>query len=380
MTTIPAASASDNHTVIIYFYGSCPTCAHYTQDLAQAFHSVGITNVVTIDYSKNTTALNALSNLRIEFDIPQEFFRSATTIVDGKYVFEGYFPANLMVRFVVSNPNLERVVAVEGIRSDTYRLYKDKVTYECKTSQEISGCLSSHSVLGSSSIWALVLVAGFLDGLNPCAFSVLVYLVGVFALYRSRKEILGMGVVYVLSTYLVYLAIGLGLAQVIKLSGFLEIAAKTFGAIAIGLGILNIVGAVSGRLSKFSPRMSQRLFIPVASQFSSSWVQKSYIGAALLFGGAIAAIEFPCTGGIYLAVIGMLSTQKVSLTLLLYLLGYNLMFIMPLVILLVLLCGIVSIPSLKRVLEGKQASARLVMRFVSGLIMLVLGVSLFLVI
>ena len=52
---------------------------------------------------------------------------------------------------------------------------------------------------------------------------------------------------------------------------------------------------------------------------------------------------------------------------------------MPLVILLALLCGIVSVPSLKRVLEGKQASAKLVMRFVSGLIMLVLGISLFLV-
>ena len=352
---------------------------HYTQDLVQAFHSVGITKVVKIDYSKNVTALAALSNLREEFDIPQQLFGSVTTIVDGKYLFEGYFPTDVMVRFVVSNPNLERVVAVEGVSPETYRVYKDKVTYECKTSQEISGCISSHNVLGSSSIWALVLVAGFLDGLNPCAFSVLIYLVGVFALYRSRKEILGMGVVYVLSTYLVYLAIGLGLTQVMKLSGFLEIAAKTFGAIAIGLGILNIVGAVSERFSKFSPRMSQRLFIPVASQFSSSWIQKSYIGAALLFGGAIAAIEFPCTGGIYLAVIGMLSTQKVSLTLLLYLLGYNLMFIMPLVILLVLLCGIVSIPSLRRVLEGKQASARLVMRFVSGLIMLVLGVSLFLV-
>jgi cytochrome c biogenesis protein CcdA len=103
-------------------------------------------------------------------------------------------------------------------------------------------------------------------------------------LYRSRKEILAIGVVYVLSTYLVYLTIGLGLAQVIKLSGFFEIAAKTFGAIAIGLGILNIVGAVSQRLSKFSPRMSQRLFIPIATQFSSSWIQKSTIGAALLFG------------------------------------------------------------------------------------------------
>ena len=351
---------------------------HYTQDLVRAFHSVGITNVVTLDYSKNATALNALSSLREEFDIPQEFFRSAITVVDGKYVFEGYLPTDVIVRFVVSNPNVERVTVVEGIKPDTYRLYKDKVTYECKTSQEISGCFLSHNVLGSSGIWALVLVAGFLDGLNPCAFSVLIYLVGIFALYKSRKEILGMGVVYVLSTYLVYLAIGLGLTQVIKLSGFFEIAAKIFGAIAIALGILNIAGAVSERFSKFSPRMSQSLFIPVASQFSSSWIQKSYIGAALLFGGAIAAIEFPCTGGIYLAIIGMLSTQKVSLTLLLYLLGYNLMFIMPLIILLALLCGIVSLPSLKRVLEGKQASAKLVMRFVSGLIMLVLGISLFL--
>jgi hypothetical protein len=158
MTSIPAVRASDNHSVIIYYYGSCPSCVHYSQNVEQTFNSVGVTNVVRLDYSNNATTFNALSNLREEFDIPEYFFRSATTVVDGKYVFEGYFPTDVMVRFTIFNSNLERVVAVAGTSPDTYSLYMNKVTYECKTSQEISGCLSSHNVLTSSSIWALVLI------------------------------------------------------------------------------------------------------------------------------------------------------------------------------------------------------------------------------
>ena len=104
MTSLPA-KASDNHSIVIYYYGECPRCVHYSENLDQASRSVGITNVTKVDYSYNERKLDPLRNLREEFDVPRELFRSVATVVDGKYLFEGYFPTDLMVRFVASNPN-----------------------------------------------------------------------------------------------------------------------------------------------------------------------------------------------------------------------------------------------------------------------------------
>jgi len=111
---------------------------------------------------------------------------------------------------------------------------------------------------------------------------------------------------------------------------------------------------------------------PVARRFSRSWIEGSVVVAALMFGGIVSVIEFPCTGGIYAAIIGILSIQKTDFTLTLYLLGYNLTFVMPLIILLILSCNIASFPAINETIKRH----RRISRIASGLLMLSLGLFL----
>jgi len=71
----------------------------------------------------------------------------------------------------------------------------------------------------------MITFAGLIDGLNPCAFATIIFIVS-FLTYKkySRKEILIVGIFFSLSVLITYILIGLGLFNFIyKFSGFLTI-------------------------------------------------------------------------------------------------------------------------------------------------------------
>jgi cytochrome c biogenesis protein CcdA len=374
-TLTVGVDSSQTHRVRIYFNGACRACVSYTNALESVLSSEGIGNVTSYDYSSNVTSLRELKDLREKFGVPEELFGPVTTVVDDEYIFEGYLPTDMIATFVNSNQGFDELIVAQGLGPDSYRLCEDGVVLECKSSQGISECLSSRRSLSLPGMWSLVLTSGLVDGLNPCAFAVLTYFVGVVALHQSGKDVLKLGVLYILSVYLVYLGIGFGLMYVIQSSGLIQILARVLGTIVIAIAVLNIAGAFQAS-RKFSIRMPTRLFLPIADRFSSSWIQKSALAAALLFGGIVAVIEFPCTGGIYAAIVGILAAEKTNWLFVSYLLGYNLMFVIPLVLLLSALCGVTNFPVLTDAIKRRERLVMKVIRVVSGLMMFGLGLIL----
>jgi len=364
--------ASNRHGAVIYFNGGCYSCLQYVERLEYALRSAGVTSIVRYDYYANRTALGVLLSLREELSVPQEFIGSVTTIVDGRYVFEGFFPIDIMISFIDSNPKFDKLIVAQGLKPDGYRLLSGNIIIECNSPQKVTDCLSSGTLVSTLGIWAIVLVSGFVNGLNPCALAVLAYFVGVLSVHRSRRGILRIGAFYILSIYLVYLGIGTGLMHAVILSGFVQEISRVLGAFVVAVALLSLSSAFQ-RESKFLPKIPKKLILPIARRFSSSWIHKSAIIAALLFGGIVAALEFPCTGGVYAAIIGMLSLRA-DLDLILYLLGHNFMFAMPLTILLIFSCSIANFPSLRDKMEKHKHLTRLA----SGLLMLGLGTLLLL--
>jgi len=362
--------ASESRTAVIYFIGGCPSCMGYVQTLDYALHSAGITTVSTYDCYANTTALADLSSLREKLEVPSEFFSSVTTIVDGRYVFEGYFPVDIMISFLSWPSGFDKLVGAQGLRPDTYRLRDGDITVECNSSQKIADCLSSGTSFGMVGTWTLFLVSGFVNGLNPCALAVLAYFVGVVSFRRSRREVLMMGAFYVLSIFLVYLGIGIGLMRTILSSGYLHTVTRVFAMFAIAAGILGLNSAFQPG-STFRLKIPKKLISPIAKRFSRSWIQKSVIFAALLFGGVVAVLEFPCTGAAYLALIGMLSIQRMNLALML---GYNLMFVMPLIVLLILSYSVADSPLFRQTMQRNKYLSRVC----SAILTLGLGIFLLL--
>lgn len=194
---------------------------------------------------------------------------------------------------------------------------------------------------GSTALWGLsnqgawllplVAVAALIDSVNPCAFSILLVTVAfLFSLGKLRSSVLEIGLAYILGIFLVYTLIGLGMLQVLHLFDTPHFMAK------VGATALILIGLV-GLTSYFAPAFPVRLKMPqFAHGRMAALMEKASLPAAFVLGGLVGVCEFPCTGGPYLAVIGLLHDRATHAVGLGYLLLYNAIFILPLVVILLL--------------------------------------------
>ncbi|MDO8633359.1 MAG: cytochrome c biogenesis protein CcdA [Candidatus Wildermuthbacteria bacterium] len=224
--------------------------------------------------------------------------------------------------------------------------------------------------LSNGGTWLLPLVAvsALIDSINPCAFSILILTIAfLFSIGKLRSKILLIGGVYILGIFLVYLFIGLGILQTLHFFNTPHFMAK------VGAFLLIAFGAVS-LINEFFPAFPIKLRIPhAAHQKMAELVEKGSILTAFLLGGLVGLCEFPCTGGPYLMVLGLLHDQATYLKGLGYLILYNLIFVLPLAL-------ILSIGSNKALLDKVQSwqrEKRILMRFGGGIAMIALGFAIF---
>ncbi len=214
----------------------------------------------------------------------------------------------------------------------------------------------------------LVFASALIDSINPCAFSILLLTIAfLFSIGKLRTGILKIGSAYIFGIFLAYLLIGLGLLQAFHLFNTPHFLAKIGAALIIVLGGINIIG-------EFFPKFPIKLKIPhAAHRKMAELMEKSSVPTAFVLGGLVGLCEFPCTGGPYLAVIGLLHDQATYLKGLVYLVAYNLIFILPLVLILLLGSNEVVLAKLK----SWQTKNSRRMRFLGGVAMVALGIVIF---
>lgn len=222
---------------------------------------------------------------------------------------------------------------------------------------------------GGKWLLPLVAVAALIDSINPCAFSILLLTIAfLLSLGKLRSSILKIGGVYILGIFVVYILIGLGILQALHLFNTPHFMAKVGASVIILLGLINL-------LNEFFPAFPIKLRIPqVAHRKMAGLMEKASLPTAFLLGSLVGLCEFPCTGGPYLMVLGLLHDQGTYLFGLGYLLLYNLIFILPLAVIL----GIASDSALiDRVRAWKKVETKN-MRIWGGVAMIILGVLIFL--
>lgn len=187
--------------------------------------------------------------------------------------------------------------------------------------------------LSGQGAWLLPLVgvAALVDSINPCAFSILlVTMAFLFSLGKLRSSVLEIGAAYILGIFLVYTLIGLGMLQVLHLFDTPHFMAKLGASVLIVLGLVSLT-------NHFVPAFPVKLRMPqFAHGRMAALMEKASLPSAFVLGGLVGLCEFPCTGGPYLAVIGLLHDRATHAVGLGYLLLYNAIFILPLVVILLL--------------------------------------------
>lgn len=230
----------------------------------------------------------------------------------------------------------------------------------------LSELLASINIAAPSAMIPLVIASGFLDGIHPCAIAILIFFIAfLLTLQRTFKNIFFLGMVFILMIFLVYLAVGVGLLSGIVFFGIPHFFAKLGAWLLIFLGLIQIKSA-------FFPQLPFHLRMP---KFSGPkikyYLEKATLPAVIVAGFLVGLCAIPCSGGVYVAITALLASKTTYLTGLSYLLLYNLMYVMPLIIILLLAANPLTLAKLA---EWRQKNEKLE-KLVLGTLMIILGAS-----
>ena len=215
-----------------------------------------------------------------------------------------------------------------------------------------------------------VVAAGLIDGLNPCAFATIIFFISYLAISgRKDREIVSVGAAFTLGVFLAYLLVGVGLWKFLQSLGFLAALGRWVYLITALLclflaffSLLDYRKARRGELEEMALNLPHSLRMRINQVIRQTRRARAYVWVAFITGLAVSIIELACTGQVYLpTIIFVMGVSQLRVRAFLYLLLYNLMFILPLVVVFILAFRGTTSQQLTRFLQARAATVKLAM-------------------
>jgi cytochrome c biogenesis protein CcdA len=210
-----------------------------------------------------------------------------------------------------------------------------------------------------------IIASALIDSINPCAFGVLLFLMAVMLSMGSSKRAFRAGMIYTFVIFLVYLSAGFGIMKLFT-------SFSTLGKVKTFVGVLIFIGGLIEIKDFFFEGKGISLRIPVSAKpILEKYSRKGTLVSLIILGILVAMVELPCTGGIYLAILSLISTNG-GLGIF-YLILYNFIFVLPLI----LITYFVSKGVSTNFINSWVQSNKKWMRLAAGIIMIFLAIILF---
>ncbi|MDA1334530.1 MAG: GAP family protein [bacterium] len=210
-----------------------------------------------------------------------------------------------------------------------------------------------------------VVTTAAIDAINPCAIGVMILMISaVMVSGQSMKRMILLGLLYTFAVFITYLLAGFGL-----LYFFADVPLYIGEYLSVGVGVFIVIAGLLEAKDFFWYGKGYSLAIPVYfSKKLANFANNTSMAGVFLLGVFVSAVELPCTGAPYLAIIALLS-QNFDATAFWLLVLYNVIFVSPLLIILGLVVSGVKLQSIK---FWKQSN-RGTMRLAIGLLLITLG-------
>lgn len=227
---------------------------------------------------------------------------------------------------------------------------------------------------GKQSLLLVTLVIAGLDAFNPCAFFVLLFLLSLLIHTRSRRRMLFIGGVFILFSGLIYFLFMAAWLNLFLIVGMQRLFTAAAGMVAVAMALINIKDFF---LPGYGPTLSiadtkkPGLFQRMRGLLQTGNLPALTLGTITL---AVAAnsYELLCTSGLPMVYSRILTLESLpSGTYYLYLLLYNVIYVVPLLLILLLFTFSLGQRKLKAE-EGR------LLKLLSGIMMLELGLGLLL--
>jgi thiol-disulfide isomerase/thioredoxin len=316
---------------LVYFYQKgCPKCDRVNSLLKYFSKKYTFLNIKEIDLNTpDGKRLNeTLSN---RFNLPAE----KRLITPSIFIGDDYLlPEEIM------ESKVEALLQKYGQVSDgkSVSITPEEIK---KAEESMIGRFKSFGVLA-------ILLAGLIEGMNPCALATLVFFISYLTMVgRNRKEIFWVGMGFSGMGFVTHLLLGLGILSFIQRLSFLPLFSRfvyfiTF-AFALSLGAFSLYDYI--QLKKGQPSrmklqvpnfLKKRIHQIIRARSGKLEGNKEglsirFLLAAVVIGFIVTLLQSTCTTQVYLPTI-LFVTNIPSLrgSAMLYLILYNLIYILPL--------------------------------------------------
>jgi cytochrome c biogenesis protein CcdA len=179
-----------------------------------------------------------------------------------------------------------------------------------------------------------------------------------------RRDILTMVAFFSLGTFVIYIIFGVGLFSVLQDKSTAAMFRLVLAVVLLVLGLMQLEDA-------------RRLQSGGTSIFRTDWTKKYVRGVIdshrlssyFLLGALFSLVRAPCVGGIYIAIIGIISSQGYASSGLIYLIIYNLGIALPVLI----LGGIIALGMSPEQVDQFRQKHRVAIRLITGFTLLTLA-------
>lgn len=215
--------------------------------------------------------------------------------------------------------------------------------------------------------WAVACGAA-VDAINPCEFAILILLMASMLIdEQNRKKALYSGLAFTAAIFIAYFLMGIGVFTLIRqyTLSFSGVFFKAIGILAIIMGLLNIKdyfwygkGILMEVPMRWRPKMKS-LIKGITNPLG-----------AFLIGLVVSLFLLPCTSGPYAVILGLLASKVTFAKAISYLVLYNLIFILPMLIIVFAMYW--GLPP-EKAEDWRKNKIRL-LHLIAGLILVALGI------
>ncbi|MBU1255781.1 hypothetical protein KKH35_02835 [Patescibacteria group bacterium] len=321
-----AFAQEDNQVDIYFFYGStCPHCKKaevFLKDLQERYPSIKM-NAYEV-YSNKDNAKLLLEFLK---SCEEEEVVMVPAIFIGDKAIIGYLNDE------ITGKTIEK--AVENCLIEVCVNPLEKLNCEKKEKKDeiINYPFIGQINLSKLSLPILTVVVGALDGFNPCAMWVLLFLIALLVNVKSRKKMWLVGGTFILASGAVYFLLLTAWLNLFLAISYVGLTRIIIGIIALGAGIWQIRNFIVYKpgVCEVAPVNSKRQ--EKLTEKAKQIVQSSALPATLLGIIALALgvnlIEFFCSAGLPAIYTRILSLNELSsFSYYSYLLLYTFIFIL----------------------------------------------------
>lgn len=320
ITLLPSAYAQNEKLDVIYFYSpKCLSCRENVKFIDALSDNKDI-NLIKYD-TLNDDCSSIQSGYAKHYNVDTSISLQIPALYFGEY-FYPLSPANHNEVLDKINEYTSGSKTFENLNINTDSCINNNVFEDVASNITVGG----------------ILLAGLIDGINPCAISMLLVFYSFLMFSDNKKKVVFISSFFIMGMFIANFTFGMGINTFYNL-----FAGNKY--IMIGLYILSILMCIialtlnsidlfnHNKSGEVKNQLSDKVKFKMTNVMRKTVFSKYAVIAALFVGFLIGVVELSCTGQIYLpTIVYMISNSEKIFSFTIMLILYNLMFVLPLII------------------------------------------------